>query len=150
MTDDILDVVGDFDKLGKSVGKDEKELQKRVAKRKVRNRAIVSCISVMMVWLVATVVFFVLDAATSISPTTLSLCFIYAVPTSMVVWLVFNSIWFNKRRNFLIISLLMWTSLAALFVTLIGFQLWLMFIVGIPAQIIIWLWSGIRTRNPRK
>ena len=25
MTDDILDVVGDFDKLGKSVGKDEKE-----------------------------------------------------------------------------------------------------------------------------
>ncbi|MBQ8340988.1 MAG: helix-turn-helix transcriptional regulator [Clostridia bacterium] len=145
---DMFSVTVDY--LLKSDHEQEKELQRRVAKRKVRNRAIISCISIMLVWLVATVVFFVLDAATSISTATLSICFVYAVPTSMVVWLVFNSIWFNKRRNFLIISLLMWTSLAALFITFIGFRLWLMFIVGIPAQIIIWLWSGLRTRNPRK
>ncbi len=130
--------------------KAEHEQAARVSRRRQRNRAIITGISIMLVWLVATVVFFVLDSATSIHTTELLICFAYAVPATFVVWLIFNSIWFNSRRNFFIISLLMWSSLATLFVTLIGFKLWLMFTVGIPAQIIIFLWSGIKTRGTKK
>ena len=48
------------------------------------------------------------------------LVFAYALPISAIVWLVFNSIWFNRRRNYLIISLLMWTVLAAVFLSVLA------------------------------
>ncbi len=127
----------------------ERELMAKVSRRKHRNRAIITGISIMLVWLIATVVFFILDASTNISLEHMSICFTYAIPCSFIVWLIFNTIWFNQRRNFLIISLLMWSSLGALFVTFFDNSLWLIFIVGIPAQIIIFLWSGIKTRGKR-
>ncbi len=145
---DMFNVTVDY--LLKSDHTVEREQAARVSRRKQRNRGIITGISIMLVWLVATVVFFVLDSTTSVKTTELLICFAYAVPASFIVWLIFNTIWFNRRRNFLIISLLMWSSLASLFITLIGFNLWLMFIVGIPAQIIIFLWSGIKTRGVRK
>lgn len=126
----------------------EKQAEFTVSRRKIRNRTIITGISVLLVWLIATFVFFILDAATNLHWHWLT--FIYAVPISMIVWLVFNSIWFNRRRNFLIISLLMWSTLAALFITLINFKLWMIFTIGAPAQLIILLWSGIRTRGVKK
>ena len=80
------------------------------------------------------------------------LTFVYAVPVSFIVWLVFNSIWFNRRRNFLIISLLMWSVLAALYLTFLvaGSNYWLLFAIGVPGQVIILLWSGIRLLPAKK
>ncbi len=123
----------------------------KISRRKKRNRIIITGISIALVWFVATFIFFVLESATQLPAAAISLCFIYSVPVSMVVWLVFNSIWFNRRMNFLIISLLMWSALASLYITFvgIGFNLWLVFIVGVPAQIIIFLWSGIKTRGKK-
>lgn len=144
---DMFNVTVDY--LLKSDHSAERELMARVSRRKHRNRAIVTGICIMLVWLVATVVFFILDASTAVGIDRLSICFSYAIPATMIVWLIFNTLWFNKRRNFLIVSLLMWTSLGAIFLTLFDFSLWLMFIVGIPAQIIIFLWSGIKTRGKR-
>lgn len=123
---------------------EKKEIVK-VSRRRKNNRGIITGISVVLVWLLATLVFFILVTATN-SPKSW-LCFVYAVPSTMIVWLVFNSIWFNRRRNFFIISLLMWSVLAALFITLLKFKVWLLFVVGVPGQIIILLWSGIKTRT---
>ncbi len=123
---------------------EKKEIVK-VSRRRKNNRGIITGISVVLVWLLATLVFFILVTATN-SPKSW-LCFVYAVPSTMIVWLVFNTIWFNRRRNFFIISLLMWSVLAALFLTLLKFKVWLLFVVGVPGQIIILLWSGIKTRT---
>ncbi len=142
---DMFSVTVDY--LLKSDHSAEKEHAAKVSRRIHRNQTIITGISIALVWLVSTVVFFILDAATSIGPDKLSFCFVYAVPATFVVWLVFNSVWFNQKRNFLIVSLLMWSVLGALFVTLFQFKLYLMFIVGIPAQIIIFLWSGIKTKG---
>ena len=77
------------------------------------------------------------------------LILVYAVPVSMIVWLVFNSVWFNRRRNYLIISLLMWSLLAAVHVTVLTFNynIWLIYTPGIPGQIIIFLWSKLSFRH---
>ncbi len=140
------------DYLLKTDHKKEQEYKSLVDRREKRNRKIITAISIVLVWLVASVVFFILDAATGLSPESLGMCYVYSVPVTTVVWLIFNSIWFNKRWNFLITSLLMWSSLAALFITFtkLGLWLWLIFIVGVPAQIIIFLWSGIKTRKVKK
>ena len=122
--------------------------QIEVPSHKRRNRSVVTTLSVLIVWFVATLAFVVLDAAI---PKTLAtwLTFVYAVPVSMIVWLVFNSIWFNRRNNYLIISLLMWTFLTAVFLSVmaLGYPLWKMFMLGIPGQIAICAWSRFQKNN---
>lgn len=99
--------------------------------------------SLLLVWLLATFVFIVMQL---MHAERCWLPFIFAVPATMVVWLVLNSVWFNQRRNYLIISLLMWTVLAAVYIACLPLtpKLWLIFLLGIPGQIIIFFWSAMR------
>jgi len=126
----------------------EQETDKQ-RRRKWRNRAFITGISVTLVWLVACCAFMALDVVAPHLPYPW-LVFVFAVPASMVVWLVFNSIWFNVKLNFLIISLLMWTSWLSLWLSLylcFEWNGWMFFIVGIPAQIIIGMWSRIKRKS---
>lgn len=110
---------------------------------KMRNRILIAGMAIVLVWLIATTVFVILDILVptlEYSP----FMFVYAIPLTMIIWLVFNSIWFNRRANYLIISLLVWTTLGTLFVTFWSHRPWQLFIIGIPAQIIILLWSALR------
>ena len=111
---------------------------------KKRNRALITGMSVMLVWLLATIAFVTLHWLPTVT-TYNYLALLAAAPASIIVWLIFNSIWFNPRRNYCIISLLLWVSLAAAFLTglILKANIWLIFVIGIPAQIIILLWSGI-------
>ena len=119
---------------------------KQASKWRIRNHGFITGISVVLVWLVATCVFAVLDMAIP-QVQYHWLAFVFAVPVSMIVWLVFNSIWFNPKLNFLIISFLMWTAIFAVWLTsflCLHWNGWLLFIIGIPAQVIIGMWTGIR------
>lgn len=108
-----------------------------------RNKKIITALSVSLVWLVATL-FFVIFDYTIPNFNANWLVFVYAIPVSFIVTLVFNSIWGKKRRNFAIITGLVWSFLACIYLTFLQFNLWLIFMMGIPAQIIIILWSGIK------
>ena len=125
----------------------EEKKEKKPASR-VRNRAIVTLLSLLIVWFLATLIFAVMD---TFWPDMQGgwMAFLYAVPVSMIVWLVFNSIWFNTRRNYLIISLLMWTSLATLFINaaVMGYPVWKFLFLGIPGQIAIYAWSRFQLRS---
>ena len=114
---------------------------------KINNRAIISAMSVLAVWLAALLIYVLMDIV-SLSSLIHWVSLLYAVPASMVVWLIFNSIWFNRRRNFLIISLMMWTLIAAVHInaTVLGFNVWQLYLLGIPGQIGIFLWSGLKKR----
>lgn len=114
--------------------------------RKIRNHGFITGISIVLIWLVATIVFVGLDIA--IVPQRW-LSFITAIPVTMLVWLIFNSMWFNQRRNFLIISLLMWSVLLAVFIWLWAFSLpiWQIFFLGIPSQFIILMWSKLKFKK---
>jgi len=115
-------------------------------KIKKNNHGFITGLSILLVWLVATLVFVILKiSAPSLKLSWLS--FVIAVPVTMIVWLTFNSIWFNRKRNFLIISLLMWSLLALLFLTLPIQNTWLVFVLGVPGQIIIILWSQIKNKK---
>ncbi len=121
---------------------------KELGRDRVRNRGLITGISIVLVWLVATFIYVSTDIA-SVEVSYRWLAFVWAVPASSVVWLVFNSIWFNQRINYIIISLLMWSALAAVYLTLLiaGLNWWILFVLGIPGQIIILMWSGIKMRR---
>ena len=110
-----------------------------------KNHAFVTGMSVLLVWLLATAVFVILDIVLPAGTTAHRLAFVYAVPASLVVWLVLNTVWFSRRRNFIIISLLMWSILGSVVLMMLtfGFHVWQILILGAPGQIIILLWSRI-------
>ena len=105
----------------------------------------ITALSILLVWFVAAVVFVILDMAT-LNTKLHYLTFAYALPVSMIVWLVMNSIWFTRRRNYLIISLLMWTTLGCtgLLLFLLKVNFWQLFILGALGQIIIATWSKMQ------
>lgn len=116
-------------------------------RQRTHNRFIITGMAALLVWLVASMIFVVLD---TILPELKysSFLFIYAAPITAVVALVFNSIWFNRRWNFVIISLLIWSVLGALFMTFYEYRIWKLFLIGIPAQLIVVLWSRLRPVEP--
>ncbi|MBQ7415413.1 MAG: helix-turn-helix transcriptional regulator [Oscillospiraceae bacterium] len=118
------------------------------ASHKKRNHLVITMLSILIVWFTATLAYVVVDM---VDPTIIArfLVFAYALPISMIVWLVFNSIWFNSRRNYLIISLMMWTTLLSVMLTLyaIGIGSWQLLLLGIPGQAAIWLWSRFQYRT---
>lgn len=119
------------------------------AKRKKRNRSVITAMSVILVWFLALFSFVLIDIV-PVEISTHWLSFLYALAVSLIVWLVFNSVWFNRRFNYVIISLFVWSLLACVHVTFLvyGKNIWQIFLLGIPAQLVILLWS--RLRSPKK
>ena len=57
--------------------------------RRLRNHKVVTTLSILIVWFVATLLYVILDAA-EITHWSIWLTFVYAIPVTMIVWLVFN------------------------------------------------------------
>jgi transcriptional regulator with XRE-family HTH domain len=112
-----------------------------------RNRKVTTTLSVLLVWFVATLAYVVKDLTIPLSVFKW-IPFAYAFPVSMIVWLVFNSIWFNQRMNYYIISFLMWTVIACIVLTVAAccFWHWKLFSLGILGQIAIFLWSRYKKK----
>lgn len=128
--------------LQESHGEDQLPISPAADRR--RRRLIIALLSVSLVWLLATAVFVFMTFSPVKGPMWLS--FIWAVPASLVVALVFNSIWGVRRQNYLYISLLMWTLLGAVYLTCLPYNLWLLFVIGVPGQVIILLWAGMQKK----
>ena len=75
------------------------------------------------------------------------LSFVWGVVLCSIIGIIFTSIWFNRSHYlFLFISLLVWTSIAASYLTVLmvnDLNLWYLFFVGIPPQLAILVWSRI-------
>ena len=121
------------------------------SRQEKRNKRLIIGMSVILVWLLASLVFFILSSVYEFRPVFL-MCFLYAVPATIIVWIVLNSVWFHGAYNFIAVSLLMWAVLAAVYVSLLVFadrSLPLIFLPGVFGQLIIFLWSRIRTDSQR-
>jgi cation transport ATPase len=113
------------------------------------NRRAISYVSESTGWVIAIIAFII----TTLILGEMSfqwLYFIYALPVVLIVRLIFNSVWFNPRHNYLIISLLMWSILSAIHITFLYFDVnvSLIFLLGVAGEIVIVLWSFIN--KPRK
>lgn len=114
-----------------------------------RNHLIITLLSCSVVWLIATILFVSLGLHQK-DTQNLWIIFAYAIPVTMIVLLVFNSLWGKTKLNFLIITLLVWSTLLAVYLSLWSYNIWLIFIIGIPAQLIIALWSGFKFNHYHK
>ncbi len=67
------------------------------------------------------------------------LVFVYACPVAVIVWLVLNSIWGRRAYNLLFVTILLWTIIAAIYLTFLSSNPWQLFLIGIFPQFIILL-----------
>lgn len=146
---EIADLFGvSLDYLARSENIDEaiKETKQKETKY---NRKVITYISESAVWMIAVFAFIITSLITN-KATFQWLYFVYALPIVIIVKLVFNSIWFNPRNNYYIISALIWSILAAIHITFLYFKInvALIYFLGVGGQIVIILWSFIK--KPKK
>lgn len=114
-----------------------------------KKRTIIGLCSAGLVWLVATCCFAFIDV---IIPgiTHTWLFFIYAIPITLTVLLVLTSVWGKTLTNTIIISLLAWTTILSVYLSLVLFlpnppsTLWELFLIGIPLQGLVIFWFFYR------
>lgn len=113
-------------------------------KESTYNRRAISYIAEVGVW-IAAVFAFIITTLIINQMTFQWLYFVYALPIVLIVKLIFNSIWFNPRHNYLIISALMWSILSTIHITFLYFKVnvSLIYLLGVAGQIVIVLSSFI-------
>jgi transcriptional regulator with XRE-family HTH domain len=119
---------------------------------KTKNHVLITLMSIGLVWLVATITFAILKIIFP-NTSTISYCYIYAIPITFIVLYVFNRIWFKIRLiNFLSVSLIFWSSLFSFYWTIKDFfnNFGVLFFTGIPFQVIVVFWYLMdRKKNKR-
>jgi len=101
----------------------------------------VTLMSAASVWLIAVILYVVLSVFVP-SFTKAWMCFVFAVPATMIVLLIFNLLWGKMRYSFTLMSALLWSALAAVFIFFMDKQQnWVLFMIGVPAQVLLLLWS---------
>ena len=119
-----------------------------VVKKDKWNKLVITLLAACFVWFVAV---FAYVCVKIFADQSLWILFVYAVPLTVIVLLVFNSIWGNTRRNYLIISFLIWTGLATLHIQYMQFgNVWPIYFLGIPMQAVTILWSQLKNKTFRK
>lgn len=110
----------------------------------MKKRLIISLLFFGLVWLIAIVSYSVLRMVDSNIFKTW-LIYIYAIPVSTAVFLVFSAIWGKNLITRVCISILIWSSILSIYLSLKYYlpnppnELWLVFIIGIPLQILTML-----------
>ncbi len=123
------------------------EENKLTEKSATSNKVIISLLVVSLVWLIATILYVYVKIITNYN---MWRAFIWSVPISIAVIMVFNGIWGNRRNAFIMLSLFLWTLIASFYLQFLSYNLWPIFILGIPSQVAIILWSNIKPKMKNK
>ena len=114
-------------------------VSEKALKRKA-NKSIILSLSSLLVWFVALLIY-VLFSSFHVPYSWLA--FFYAIPANCIVLLSLRSAWRDFRWNRALISGIVWGSLAAIhatLLTLLNFNMWKIYLLGILGQIAILLW----------
>lgn len=106
------------------------------------NDIIYSALAVSIVWILATIIFVYVNQSTDKIPW---IIFTFAVPASALVVGLLSAKKRSRKFLFITWSILLWTGLTSIFLILLPSQnqAWLIYLIGIPSQITLILWSKI-------
>jgi len=117
-------------------------------KKRLSVHLLVTIAAICIAWVVATAVY-VCAKVFIVNWQTPWLCFVYALPVSAIILLVFSSIWWDSYMRCISISLIVWTTLFSIYMSLLSYNVWIIFVIGAPVQIflLIWLWYRLEKKR---
>ena len=123
------------------------QVSEKALKRKA-NKNVIQALSSTLVWFVALFIFVVIS---SFDIPYSWVAFIYAVPINAIVLLSLRSAWRDFRWNRVLISIIVWGCLISFHCSIsvfFHFNMWKVFLLGIPGEIATTLW--FRLFSPSK
>ena len=136
------DLMQDPNQLPGNPGKLEKamtQVSEKALKRKA-NKNVILGLSSTLVWFVALLIFVVIS---SFNLPNSWISFFFAVPINAIVLLSLRSAWRDFRWNRVLISVIVWgflVSIYATFLVFLEFNMWKLFLLGIPGEVATTLW----------
>ena len=146
----VNDLLEDPNQLPGNPGKLEKamtQVSEKALKRKA-NKNVILGLSTTLVWFVALLIFVIIS---SFDLPYSWIAFFYAVPVNAIVLLSLRSAWHDFRWNRALISLIVWGFLVSVhttFLVFLRFNMWKIFLLGIPGEVATSLW--FRLFRPEK
>ena len=107
------------------------------------NKNVIQMLVSLLVWFVALFVYVLLS---SMELPRSWMGFIYAIPVNAIVLLCLRSAWRKFNWNFALISVIVWGTLASLYVSMLIFtryNIWKLFLLGALGQVAVYLWFHI-------
>lgn len=140
----ISDIFGiSIDYLIKEHSENEKLIVVKNKRTPKINKLSLTLLATCPIWTIATIIFTFISIFTN---KYVWFVFFISVPLTVLLFLIFNSIWGNRRNNYFIVSFFVWSILLCIYLCFIKFNVWQIFILGIPAQVAIILWANLKKR----
>lgn len=122
--------------------------EKEEPKLKTMQKIMVPLLSAGLVWLVASIIFFVLKVGfPDIEKSWL--VFVYAIPVSCIVLIVFTNLWWNLISRIISVSALVWSVATCIFLTAPAQNVYFIYIIAAVLQVLTILWY-LMFLNPNK
>jgi hypothetical protein len=123
---------------------DELSKKKYRMQSDIGNRIAVCALVVSIVWLMATLIFVYSNTFMKANYWEV---FVWAVPLSCMAILRSGRSWVPKFVKIFFFSVLVWMLLTSVYIQFLPYNFWLIFIIGVPAQLIIVLWYNIKANR---
>ena len=75
--------------------------------------------------------------------------FVVAIPPAIMTWLILNSIWHRGKHNFIIIAVFVASLIGMVYLIFLPYNLWQLFLLLIPAELIVFLSFQIKIRRKK-
>ena len=124
-----------------------KEREEEKASQPKFSSTVVTLVAIAGIWTMAVLMFVV---AWVCFDTLQWLIFATAVPVTLITLLVLNSVWNKGRHNLIIVMLLVACMVTLIYLYLLPFNPWQIFLVLIPAEIVVILSFHIRLPRRKK
>ena len=142
--------------LAKLYGLSVNDFVSKRKKEKVANRffskVLITLMAIGLVWLVAAIAFFTIRII-GIEDTTFFKSwhiFIYAIPVSCIIGIIFTALYFNKWLTMIAVSGLCWTLALSIHVSLRSYEnMGLIYVVMVPFQVLVILFFGLMIRRKK-
>ena len=142
--------------LAKLYGLSVNDFVSKRKKEKVANRffskVLITLMAIGLVWLVAAIAFFTIRII-GIEDTNFFKSwhiFIYAIPVSCIIGIIFTALYFNKWLTMIAVSGLCWTLALSIHVSLGSYEnMGLIYVVMIPFQVLVILFFGLMIRRKK-
>ena len=106
-----------------------------------QNKIIITLLAISFVWLLATIIFVY---TTIKDDEKFWQIYLWAIPVSFFILMYFNKIWGKRLFSFYIMSGLTWSLLTCFYIQFLSYNMFPLFLIGIPIQIAIILWSQLK------
>ncbi len=119
-----------------------------IIKTNVANRMIIMFIAICVVWMSAIVAYTYVNTIFGKNAWTL---LVWAIPITFVVCQLYNRFFFGKRILTCVFnSITAWSILLALYLQMLEYNMWMLFIIGVPLQAMIILMTILKISSGRE